>query len=135
MADRAAAEEVLSRYFCSHDAKRWDELDACLLPDTAYDLHVTESGESFHHQGAVAIIGQIKAFKERYSEPRHHLLTNFRFEEESAERCVVSSYVTVLHFGAESISIVTAGECRDEVVLRDGEWRIAAKEMRLARAF
>jgi hypothetical protein len=135
MADRPAVEEVLCRYFCSHDAKRWEELSDCLLPEAGYELIVTATGESFEHQGATAIVDQIKAFKQRYTEQRHHLLTNFRFEEESEERCVVRSYVTVLHFGAAGITIVTAGECRDEVVRRGGEWRIAAKEMRLARTF
>jgi 3-phenylpropionate/cinnamic acid dioxygenase small subunit len=135
MADRGAVEEVLSRYFCSHDAKQWEELAGCLLPDTGYELVVAASEESFTHRGARAIIDQIKDFKQRYSEKRHHLITNFRYDDESDDRCVVRSYVTVLHFGQDGISIVTAGECRDEVVLRDGGWRIADKQMRLERAF
>ncbi|HWI22482.1 MAG TPA: nuclear transport factor 2 family protein [Baekduia sp.] len=133
-APRYLIEELLGRYAWAHDERDFDALAELFTEDARYEMRV-KGGESHEQVGPVAIVGQIREFKERYTEQRRHVITNFRYDEETEDRAVVRSYLTVLHIGADRIDVVTAGIYRDEVVLRDGRWRIVAKSLELEHGF
>lgn len=133
-AARHHIEELLGRYGWAHDERDFDALGALFIEDARYELRV-KGGEHHRQRGRAAIVEQIRAFKTRYTEPRRHVITNFRYDEEADDRAVVRSYVTVLHIGSERIDVVTAGVYRDEVVLLDEGWRIAAKSLELEHGF
>lgn len=131
---RNLIEELLGRYGWAHDERDFDALGELFIEDARYELRV-KGGEHHRQRGREAIVDQIRAFKTRYTEPRRHVITNFRYDAETEDRAVVRSYVTVLHIGSERIDVVTAGVYRDEVVLENGHWRIAAKSLELEHGF
>ena len=134
MTSRPYIEELLGRYAWAHDARDFDALAAVFTEDAQYEMRI-KGGESYRQSGRAAIVSQIREFKQRYAEERRHVITNFRYDAESPTRTLVRSYVTVLHFGAASIDIVTAGVYTDEVLQTDGVWLIASKTLDLERGF
>lgn len=130
---RHMIEELLGRYAWAHDERDFDSLADLFTEDATYEFCV-HGGESLRRQGRSVIVNQIKEFKARNLEQRRHLITNFRYDEETSRRAVVRSYLTVLQITTEGVEVVTSGVYRDEVVLDEANtWRIAAKSLELAQ--
>ena len=122
--DRAAIADRLGRYVWALDTGNVPGVVACFTPDgTAVDTR----GNRYDGDGAIA-----RFASEFINRPdfrgRQHLVTHLFFEGDS-ERCVVTSYWTVVQWlVAEERKIVAAiGYSTDTCVKIDGDWLIAER--------
>ena len=133
--DRFAIEQLLSSYGVFHDARDFVRLEACFTEDATYAMQIAGAAEPIRQQGSAAIVGQIREFKSRQHDQRRHVITNFLFDDVSADRVEVRSYVTVLATADDVLEVVSAGTYTDVVVRVGDEWRIAAKALQLDKGF
>jgi len=118
MADLAAIQQLLSRYCFAHDSQDPEMLattfakDATLLGITGRDEIAARYADGYKHLTA----------------RRRHVLTNFLILEDSDERAVVQSYITLYLIRGEELELHLIGVYRDEVIVEDGEWKILSRE-------
>jgi 3-phenylpropionate/cinnamic acid dioxygenase small subunit len=133
--DRHAIEQLLSSYGFHHDARDFDALERCFTPDASYTMVIAGQEPIGPRRGRAEIVGQIRVFKSRQADQRRHVITNFLFDQETATRARVRSYVTVVAVASGALDVVTAGVYTDVVVRTADGWRIADKTLRLDKDF
>jgi uncharacterized protein (TIGR02246 family) len=116
--DRAAIDDVLGRYVWTLDTGDADGVAACFTPD----------GSALDTQGNR--YSDIKSFALEFIERpdfrgRQHVVTHLFYEGDS-ERCVVTSYWTVVkwRFAQNTKEVASVGYSHDTMEKRDGRWLI-----------
>jgi 3-phenylpropionate/cinnamic acid dioxygenase small subunit len=133
--DRQAIEQLLSSYGFHHDARDFDALGDCFTQDATYTLVVVAGETIGPRQGSAEIVEQIRLFKSRQTDQRRHVITNFLFDQVTAARTRVRSYVTVIAVSDGALEVVTSGVYTDIVVRTEHGWRILEKTLRLDKDF
>lgn len=133
--DLHAIEQLLSSYGFHHDARDFDALGHCFTSDASYTMVIADGETIGPRQGSAEIVEQIRVFKSRQTDQRRHVITNFLFDQATATRARVQSYVTVIAVSDGALEVVTSGVYADVVVRTEDGWRIAEKTLRLDKAF
>lgn len=133
--DRHAIQQLLSSYGFHHDARDFDSLAECFAEDATYTMVVAGSEPIGPRLGRDAIVDQIRIFKSRQTDQRRHVITNFLFDQETASRARVRTYVTVIAVADGVLEVVSSGVYTDIVVRTERGWRIADKRLHLDKGF
>ena len=133
--DRQAIQQLLSSYGSHHDARDFDSLAQCFTENAAYTMVVAGAEPIGPRLGRDAIIDQIRIFKSRQTDQRRHVITNFLFDQETASRARVRTYVTVIAVADGVLEVVSSGVYTDIVVRTEWGWRIADKRLHLDKGF
>jgi 3-phenylpropionate/cinnamic acid dioxygenase small subunit len=126
---------VLCAYGMHHDARDFKSLADCFTDDVAYRMQITGTNTNIERRGSAEVVDQIRMFKDRQTDQRRHVITNFLIVDVSSGQVMVRSYVTVLAVQGEQLDVVTCGEYRDVVVRTPSGWRIAEKTLVLDKGF
>jgi uncharacterized protein (TIGR02246 family) len=124
--DRAAISDQLGRYVWTLDTGDIEGVVACFAPDGAA---VDTQGN--RDEGADGIRNFATRFITRPDfRGRQHQVTHLYFEGDS-ERCVVTSYWTVIQwlFSANRKEVASVGYSYDTMVKRDGKWLIGERAL------
>lgn len=133
--DRQAIQQLLSSYGFHHDAREFDSLAECFEENASYTMIIAGGEPIGPRLGRDKIVEQIRSFKRSQTDQRRHVITNFLFDEETAARARVRSYVTVIAVGEGVLEVVTAGVYTDIVRHTEAGWRIAEKTLHLDKGF
>ncbi|MBT8163174.1 MULTISPECIES: nuclear transport factor 2 family protein [Arthrobacter] len=133
--DRLEIQELTTGYGVHHDRRDFASLRECFTPDATYIMHITDGPTFGPHQGPVAIVGQIQAFKESQNDVRRHHISNIQIEPLGDDIASVLSYVLVSASDIDGLAIKTVGTYADTVVRTPAGWRIARKELQLDSTF
>lgn len=129
--DKLKIQELLSRAAYYFDERRLRELGACFASDARMLVHIAGSGDVGPFQGREAIMKLMSDTLASQTDVRRHVISNFFFEAEAEERATVISSLVVSSVEDGKVQVIISGIYRDEVVRRDGEWRIADRHLDL----
>ncbi len=133
--DRHAIQQLLSSYGFHHDARDFDSLAECFAEDATYTMVVAGAQPIGPKFGRDAIVDQIRLLKSRQTDQRRHVITNFLFDQETASRARVRTYVTVIAVADGVLEVVSSGIYTDIVARTEWGWRIADKRLHLDKGF
>ncbi len=124
--DRLAIQDLLIRYGTSLDAKDWQRLSTCFLPDAVADY-----GTLGEHKG-YAKIEQICRNALEPLDGSQHYITNFEIEVQD-DSATSHCYLMAQHIrnsAQDGPHFVLAGTYRDELVRTPQGWRITRRELK-----
>jgi len=128
-----AIQQLVFTYAAANDHGDVDAIMECFEPDGSFGLRVAGSDpvgpfDEGTSPNLRTFFGQTLGAQD---DQRRHVITNLRFSYVGPTRCVVTAYFTLVVTDAGVSHVLTAGEYTDEVVLRSGRWRFAAKWLEL----
>lgn len=124
-------QEAVVAFTCHFDAGDYAEMEA----------HFSRHGVWRRNDGEIRGLEQLRAFlaQRGHHVLARHALTNLRTTVHTADRATVDSYVTAWRAPSPEVAGTPAplglpfliGRYRDELVLEEGRWRIALRELRI----
>ena len=133
--DKLAIHELLSRVAYAFDERQLDVLEQCYSADASMLIDITGVGEVGPFEGREAIMQLISDTLAAQTDVRRHVISNFFFESEKKKAARVVSSLVVFSVENGEISVIISGIYRDDVVRKDGVWRINHRRLDLDLPF
>ena len=135
MADRAKITDLWGDYGAGNDLRDFDLLESCFTEDASFTVHIAGGDTVGPLQPRKDVMEFFRAALGSQNDRRRHVLTNFRYLEEGADRARVAAYVSLIV--TEEVTTVTkrAGVYDTEVVLDQGGWRFRSVVLDLDSPF
>ena len=133
--DKFAIHELLSRAAYAFDERQLDVLEQCYTIDASMLIDITGVGEVGPFEGREAIMQLIADTLAAQTDVRRHVVSNFFFESEKKKAGRVVSNLVVFAVENGEINVIISGVYRDDVVRKDGAWRIKHRRLDLDLPF
>ena len=133
--DKLAIHELLSRAAYAFDERQLDVLEQCYTIDASMLIDITGVGEAGPFEGREAIMHLISDTLAAQTDVRRHVISNFFFESEKKKAARVVSSLVVFAVENGEINVIISGVYRDDVVRKDGAWRIKHRRLDLDLPF
>lgn len=127
--------ELLSRAAYNFDERKLEELADCFMPEARMLVRIAGVGDVGPFEGREAIMKLMSDTLAAQTDVRRHVISNFMFEDEAEESATVLSSVVVFSVENGAIDVIISGIYRDQVVRKDGEWRIQDRHLDLDLPF
>lgn len=98
-------------------------------------VRIAGVGDVGPFEGREAIMKLMSDTLAAQTDVRRHVISNFMFEDEAEESATVLSSVVVFSVENGAIDVIISGIYRDQVVRKDGEWRIQDRHLDLDLPF
>jgi 3-phenylpropionate/cinnamic acid dioxygenase small subunit len=128
-------QELLSRAAFYFDERRLQDLEDCFVPKATMLVNIAGVGDVGPFEGREAIMQLMSQTLESQTDVRRHVVSNFIFEAEDKNAATVISNLVVSAVENGQINVIVSGVYRDEVVRRDGVWRIHNRHLDLDLPF
>ncbi|MFN0089131.1 MAG: nuclear transport factor 2 family protein [Acidimicrobiales bacterium] len=129
--DRLLIAERIYRYGWAYDERNRDQLADCFTDDAVWEGSMMGLDAIGPMKGREAVMEFLTEFWAQQSDQRRHIFTNVIVEELSAAAAVAHAYLLLTASANDTMTPVTAGPYRLELVKQAGVWRLA----RLAGGF
>ena len=123
MADRAQIADLWGGYGAGNDLRDFDLLESCFTEDVSFTVHIAGGDTVGPLQPRKDVMEFFRAALGAQTDRRRHVLTNFRYLEEGADRARVAAYLSLVVTDQGSTVTKSAGAYDSEVVLDQGRWR------------
>lgn len=127
--------ELLSRAAYYFDERKLEQLAGCFTRQASMLVRIAGVGDVGPFEGRDAIMKLMSDTLESQTDVRRHVISNFFFEAESKKAATVVSSVVVCSVENAEINVIISGIYRDQVVCKDGEWRIEKRHLDLDLPF
>ena len=128
-------QELLSRAAYYFDERRLEDLEDCFAPNATMLVNITGVGDVGPFDGREAIMQLMSQTLESQTDVRRHVVSNFFFEAEDKKSATVVSNLVVSAVENGKIDVIISGVYRDEVVRKEGVWRIQNRRLDLDLPF
>lgn len=128
-------QELLSRVAYYFDERRLDDLAKCFAGDAKMLVNITGVGDVGPFDGREAIMQLMSQTLDAQTDVRRHVISNFFFEAEEKKAATVVSSLVVFSVENGNIKAIISGIYRDEVIRKDGVWRIRDRRLDLDLPF
>jgi hypothetical protein len=112
-----------------------DVLEQCFTADASVMVDITGVGEVGPFEGREAIMQLNSDTRAAQTDVRRHVISNFFFESEKKKSARIISSLVVFSVENGEISVIISGIYRDDVVRKDGVWRIKNRRLDLDLPF
>ena len=129
--NKLAIHELLSRAAYGFDERRLDMLEQCFTADAIMTINITGSGEVGPFEGREAIMKLMTDSMAAQTDVRRHVISNFFFETTAKNAAKVVSSLVVSSVDNGEINVIISGIYRDDVVKKEGAWRISRRHLDL----
>lgn len=133
--DKLEIHELLSRAAYYFDERKLDELADCFTRKATMLVRIAGVGDVGPFEGRDAIMKLMSDTLAAQTDVRRHVVSNFFFEAESKKSATVMSSLVVFSVENGKIDVIISGVYRDEVVCKDGKWRIHKRQLDLDLPF
>jgi len=133
--DKLAIHELLSRAAYAFDERQLDVLEQCFTEDASMLVDITGVGEVGPFEGREAIMQLMSDTLAAQTDVRRHVISNFFFESEKKKAGRVVSSLVVFSVENGDINVIISGIYRDDVVRKNGGWRIKHRRLDLDLPF
>lgn len=123
MADRAKITDLWGDYGAGNDQRDFDLLESCFTEDASFTVHIADAGTVGPLSPRKDVMDFFREALGAQSDRRRHVLTNFRYLEEGADRARVAAYLSLIVTDQGATVTKSAGVYDTEVVLDQGRWR------------
>ena len=123
MADRAKITDLWGDYGAGNDLRDFDLLESCFTEDASFTVHIAGGGTVGPLQPRKDVMEFFRAALGAQTDRRRHVLTNFRYLEEGADRAQVAAYLSLIVTDEGTTVTKSAGAYHTEIVLDQGRWR------------
>jgi len=123
MADRAKITDLWGDYGAGNDQRDFGLLESCFTEDASFTVHIAGGDTVGPLQPRKDVMEFFRAALGAQTDRRRHVLTNFRYLEEGADRARVAAYLSLVVTDQGSTVTKSAGAYDSEVVLDQGRWR------------
>jgi hypothetical protein len=123
MADRAQIADLWGGYGAGNDLRDFDLLESCFTEDVSFTVHIAGGDTAGPFQPRKDVMEFFRAALGTQTDQRRHVLTNFRYLEEGADRARVAAYLSLVVTDQGQTMTKSAGVYDTEVVLDGGQWR------------
>ncbi len=96
MADRAQIADLWGGYGAGNDLRDFDLLESCFTDDMSFTVHIAGGDAVGPFQPRKDVMEFFRAALGPQTDQRRHVLTNFRYLEESADRARVAAYLSLI---------------------------------------
>jgi hypothetical protein len=135
MADRAKITDLWGDYGAGNDLRDFDLLESCFTEDASFTVHIAGGDTVGPLQPRKDVMEFFRAALGSQTDRRRHVLTNFRYLEEGADRARVAAYLSLI-VTDEGVTVTkSAGAYDTEVVLDQGGWRFRSVVLDLDSPF
>jgi 3-phenylpropionate/cinnamic acid dioxygenase small subunit len=136
MADRAKIADLWGDYGAGNDQRDFDLLESCFTEDASFTVHIAGGDTVGPLQPRKDVTEFFRAALGAQTDRRRHVLTNFRYLEEGADRAQVAAYLSLIVTDLQGATVTkSAGVYDTEVVLDQGSWRFRSVVLDLDAPF
>ena len=135
MADRARIADLWGGYGAGNDLRDFDLLESCFTEDMSFTVHIAGGDTVGPLQPRKDVMEFFRAALGGQTDQRRHVLTNFRYLEEAADRARVGAYLSLIVTDEGQTVTKSAGGYDTEVVLDGGQWRFRSIVLDLDNSF
>ena len=135
MADRARIADLWGDYGAGNDQRDFDLLESCFTEDVSFTVHIAGGDTVGPLQPRKDVLEFFRAALGAQTGQRRHVLTNFRYLEEGADRARVAAYLSLLVTDQGQTVTKSAGVYDAETVLDGGRWRFSSMVLDLDSPF
>ena len=128
---KSAILELLARAAYAYDEREVKMLEATFSEDARFELDIAGVDGELLFEGREAIMELQTGGMKEQTDQRRHVVTNAFFTSESDTKATVVSNLTITAAEDGVIQLVTSGIYRDDVILENGQWRIANRRLNL----
>ena len=133
--DKLKIQELLSRAAYYFDERKLEELAGCFTRKASMLVNITGVGEVGPFDGRDAIMQLMSDTLATQTDVRRHVVSNFFYEAEDKKAATVVSNLVVTAVENGKINVIISGVYRDDVVRKDGVWRIERRRLDLDLPF
>jgi hypothetical protein len=135
MADRAKITDLWGDYGAGNDQRDFGLLESCFTEDASFTVHIAGGDTVGPLQPRKDVMEFFRAALGSQTDRRRHVLTNFRYLEEGADRARVAAYLSLIVTDEGLTVTKSAGAYDTEVVLDQGGWRFRSVVLDLDSPF
>jgi len=135
MADRAKIADLWGDYGAGNDQRDFDLLESCFTEDAAFIVHIAGGDTVGPLAPRKKVMEFFRAALGAQTDRRRHVLTNFRYLDESADRALMTAYLSLIVTDQGATVTKSAGVYDNEVVLDQGRWRFRSVNLHLDAPF
>jgi hypothetical protein len=135
MADRAKIADLWGAYGAGNDLRDFGLLESCFTEDASFTVHIAGGDTVGPLTPRKDVMEFFRAALGSQTDRRRHVLTNFRYLDEGADRAQVAAYLSLI-VTDEGVTVTkSAGAYDTEVVLDQGGWRFRSVVLDLDSPF
>jgi hypothetical protein len=135
MADRAKITDLWGDYGAGNDLRDFGLLESCFTEDASFTVHIAGGDTVGPLQPRKDVMEFFRAALGGQTDRRRHVLTNFRYLDEGADRARVAAYLSLI-VTDEGVTVTkSAGVYDTEVVLDQGGWQFRSVVLDLDSPF
>jgi hypothetical protein len=135
MADRAKIADLWGAYGAGNDQRDFGLLESCFTEDASFTVHIAGGDTVGPLAPRKDVMEFFRAALGSQTDRRRHVLTNFRYTDEDADRARVAAYLSLI-VTDEGVTVTkSAGVYDTEVVLDQGGWRFRSVVLDLDSPF
>lgn len=131
MCDRGAIENVLSRYSLAYDENDMEEMADCFTEDAVLTMRIQDGDLIGPFEGREAIVKLMEDSLAAQNDRRRHLTTNLIVRETGDGAATAVSYLTLIAIQDQKLNVLSTAKYDDELVRRDGVWRLSRRHIAL----
>ncbi|GGO20506.1 hypothetical protein GCM10010116_41170 [Microbispora rosea subsp. aerata] len=131
MCDRGAIENVLSRYSLAYDENDMEEMADCFTEDAVLTMRIQDGDLIGPFEGREAIVKLMEDSLAAQNDRRRHLTTNLIVRETGDGTATAVSYLTLIAIQDQKLNVLSTAKYDDELVRRDGVWRLSRRHIAL----
>lgn len=135
MADKHAVLDLFADYAWANDAGDVPLLRGLFTDDASLQISIAGSDDVYGPFVGEGIAEFMSSAWDAQTDQRRHVITNFRFVEESDDRAVVRAYLSLHVTDGGVLRVTSAGVYETEVVRQDGGWRFSRLDLALDAPF
>lgn len=135
MADRTAVTELFGSYGAANDTHDLILMESCFTEDATFTLHIAEADSIGPLNPRSAIVQFFGDALGAQTDQRRHVLTNFRYSDETSSSAGVDAYLTLLVSEDGKTEAKSAGRYETGVVLDRDQWRFRSMVLWLDSPF
>jgi hypothetical protein len=124
MPDRAEIVERIYRYGWGYDERDRELLSDCFIEEAVWEGNLMGTTPMGPFNGRDAIVAFLMEFWEVQVDQRRHIFTNVILQDLTATEATAHGYLLLTAAGDETMTPVTTGPYRFELVRQDDSWRI-----------
>lgn len=131
MADKQAISGMLGKAGWAYDQGELEYLKSIFTEDAVFTLSIEGQGQVGKFEGRDTIYELYVGAKESQDDQRRHVVSNVFFDDETDTSVTATSYLTLISVKDGALNVISSGVYVDKVVLQDGGWLIARRDLAL----